>query len=130
MSAGGFHFHQSNSGLISRFPKCKWADLWEWKLCSTVCSLWVRKLGQDTCWRRLSKQPTLSGQEIDEMGGNCQNRHNIRTRYNLWVYWTSCTKGIKGCTKGKRVTPTLPSSKKRSWPIIFLFHKQTLPPNL
>lgn len=31
-------------------------------------------------------EPTLSGQEIDEMGGNCQNRDNIRTGYNLWVY--------------------------------------------
>lgn len=25
----------------------------------------------------------LSDQEIDEMGGNCQNRDNIRTRYTL-----------------------------------------------
>lgn len=31
-------------------------------------------------------EPTLSGQEIDEMGGNCQNRDNKRTKYNLWVY--------------------------------------------
>lgn len=30
-------------------------------------------------------EPTLSGQEIDEMGGNCQNRDNTRTRYNRWL---------------------------------------------